>query len=88
MIQEPVSLCVGHVTPNSGSSEDIVKSVISHLSERGISLENLILIGCDCTATTMPVVTVITHHVIGLTMVHFDLTLFSPNLYLKSLPVH
>lgn len=50
LIQEPGSLYVGHVTPNSGSSEDIVKSLISYLSERGISLDNLSVIGCDGTA--------------------------------------
>lgn len=50
LIQEPGSLYVGHITPNSGSSEDIVKSVISYLSERDISLENLIVIGCDGTS--------------------------------------
>lgn len=50
LIQEPGSVYIGHVTPTSGSSEDIVTSIISYLSGRGISLEKLVVIGCDGTA--------------------------------------
>ncbi|GBL75056.1 hypothetical protein AVEN_243840-1 [Araneus ventricosus] len=50
IIQEPGSVYIGHVTPTSGSSEDIVTSIISYLSGRGISLEKLVVIGYDGTA--------------------------------------
>ncbi|GBM06104.1 hypothetical protein AVEN_265166-1 [Araneus ventricosus] len=50
LIQEPGSVYIGHVTPTSGSSEDIVTFIISYLSGRGISLEKLVVKGCDGTA--------------------------------------
>lgn len=50
LIQEPGNIFLGHVTPNSGSSEDIVTSFISYLSSNDISLEELVVIGCDGTA--------------------------------------
>ncbi|GBN92320.1 hypothetical protein AVEN_52992-1 [Araneus ventricosus] len=50
LIQEPDSVHIGHITPTSGSPEDIVTSIISYLSDRGISLEKLVVIGCDGTA--------------------------------------
>ncbi|GBM30491.1 hypothetical protein AVEN_156251-1 [Araneus ventricosus] len=50
LIQEPGSVYIGHVTPTSGSYEDIVTSIISYLFGRGISLEKLVVIGCDGTA--------------------------------------
>lgn len=49
LIQEPGSSYIGHVTPTSGSSGDIVTSIISYLSSRVISLEELVIIGCDGT---------------------------------------
>ncbi|GBN46741.1 hypothetical protein AVEN_182126-1, partial [Araneus ventricosus] len=50
LTQEPGSVYIGHVTPTSGSSEDIVTFIIYYLSGRGISLEKLVVIGCDGTA--------------------------------------
>ncbi|GBM01313.1 hypothetical protein AVEN_170360-1 [Araneus ventricosus] len=47
LIQEPGSVYIGHVTSTSGSSEDIVTSILSYLSGCGISLEKLVVIGCD-----------------------------------------
>lgn len=46
LIQEPGSVYIFHVTPTSGSSEDIV----SYLSGHGFSLEKLFVIGCNGTA--------------------------------------
>ncbi|KAG8189813.1 hypothetical protein JTE90_026116 [Oedothorax gibbosus] len=48
-IQQAGSLYAGHVTPNSESFEDIVKSIISNMSEHGFSFENLIVTGFDST---------------------------------------
>lgn len=50
LIQEPSSVYVGHVTPKSGSSEDIAKSVITYLGDQDISTGSLTVIGCDGTA--------------------------------------
>ncbi|GBN82647.1 hypothetical protein AVEN_70955-1 [Araneus ventricosus] len=50
LIQEPGSVYNGHVTPTSGISEVIVTFTISYLSGHGISLEKLVVIGCDDTA--------------------------------------
>lgn len=50
LIQEPGSVYIGHVTPTSGSSADIVTSVTSFLSGRGIAIDKLLVIGCDGTA--------------------------------------
>lgn len=50
LIQEPGSIYIGHVAPASGSSQDIATSIISYLSGRDISLEKLVVIGCDGTA--------------------------------------
>ncbi|GBM03397.1 hypothetical protein AVEN_237490-1, partial [Araneus ventricosus] len=50
LIQEHSSVYIGHVTPTSGSSYDIITSIISYLSGRGISLGKLVVIGCDGTA--------------------------------------
>ncbi|GBM31501.1 hypothetical protein AVEN_141197-1 [Araneus ventricosus] len=38
LIKEPSSVYIDHVTPTSGSSEDIVTFIISYLSGRGIYL--------------------------------------------------
>ncbi|GBM85896.1 hypothetical protein AVEN_144323-1 [Araneus ventricosus] len=50
LIQEPGSVYIGHVTLTSGSSEDIVTSIISYLSGRGISIKKLVVIRCNGTA--------------------------------------
>lgn len=49
LIQEPGNKFLGHVTPNSGSSDDIATSVISYLASNDISLKVLVVIGCDGT---------------------------------------
>lgn len=49
LIQEPGNIFLGHVTPNSGSSADFATSIISYLSSNDISLEELVVIGCDGT---------------------------------------
>lgn len=49
LIQEPGNIFLGHVTPNSGSSEDIATSIISYLTSNDISLDELVVIGCDGT---------------------------------------
>ncbi|GBL74776.1 hypothetical protein AVEN_243637-1 [Araneus ventricosus] len=41
LIQESAAVYIGHVTPTSGGSADIVTSIISYLSGRGISLKKL-----------------------------------------------
>ncbi|GBN92321.1 hypothetical protein AVEN_52993-1 [Araneus ventricosus] len=50
LIQEPDSVYIGHITPTSRSPEDIVTSIISYLPGSSISLEKLVVIGCDGTA--------------------------------------
>ncbi|GBM97075.1 hypothetical protein AVEN_134364-1 [Araneus ventricosus] len=49
LIQEPDSMYIGHVSPPSGSSENIASPIISYLNGRGLSLKNLVVIGCDGT---------------------------------------
>ncbi|KAL4720604.1 hypothetical protein ACJJTC_006946 [Scirpophaga incertulas] len=49
LIQEPGNIFLGHVTPNSGSAEDIATSIISYLTSNDISLDELVVIGCDGT---------------------------------------
>lgn len=51
LIQEPGSLYIGHVSPSSGSSNDIASSIISYLSTHNIPLDELDVIGCDGTVT-------------------------------------
>lgn len=41
IIKEPGSVYLGHVSPNPGSSKDIVASIIACLAEQGVSLEYL-----------------------------------------------
>lgn len=47
LIQEPGSLYIGHVSPSSGSSNDIASSIISYLSTHNIPIDELDVIGCD-----------------------------------------
>ncbi|GBL75885.1 hypothetical protein AVEN_234228-1 [Araneus ventricosus] len=47
LIQEPGSVYNGLVTPTSGSSGDIIISIISYLSGRDICLEKLVVIRSD-----------------------------------------
>lgn len=51
IIQEPGSVYVGHVTPSSGSAQNIANSIISHLTDGGFSLDELDVMGCDGTVT-------------------------------------
>lgn len=51
IIQEPRSVYVGHVTPSSGSAQNICNSIISHLTDGGFSLDELDVLGCDGTVT-------------------------------------
>ena len=51
LIKEPGSEYIGHVSPNSGSAKDIFTSILSGLTEQGMSIENLDLVGCDGTNT-------------------------------------
>jgi hypothetical protein len=48
LIAEPGSKYIGHVTPLSGSSEDIKQSMIFFLRER-YNLDKLVAVGCDGT---------------------------------------
>ena len=50
LIQEPGSNYIGHVSPQSGKASDISSSIISHLSEQNISLDEFVMVGCDGTA--------------------------------------
>lgn len=40
---------MGHVTPDSGTSENIASSIISFIQQNEIDLSKLIAIGCDGT---------------------------------------
>uniref|UniRef100_A0A1B6KM51 Uncharacterized protein n=1 Tax=Graphocephala atropunctata TaxID=36148 RepID=A0A1B6KM51_9HEMI len=51
IIQEPGSVYVSHVTPCSGSAQNIADSIISYLEKTGLSLDDLDVIGCDGTVT-------------------------------------
>lgn len=51
LLEEPNSVYMGHVTPNSGSAENIRKSIINFLNIKSIDLTHLIAIGCDGTVT-------------------------------------
>lgn len=51
ILQEPGSAFVGHVSPSSGSAENIANSILSYLTEAGFSIDELDVIGCDGTVT-------------------------------------
>lgn len=51
ILQEPGSVFVGHVSPSSGSAENIANSILSYLTEAGFSIDELDVIGCDGTVT-------------------------------------
>lgn len=51
IVQEPGSSYVGHVSPCSGSAQNIADSIISYLAETGLSLDDLDVDGCDGTVT-------------------------------------
>lgn len=51
IIKEPGSDYLSHVSPNSSSAKDITASIVSCLTERGVSLEFLDVVGCDGTNT-------------------------------------
>lgn len=51
ILKEPGSVYIGHVSPSSGSAEDIANSIISYLTETGFSLQELDVVGCDGTVT-------------------------------------
>lgn len=49
LLSEPDSIYIGHVTPDSGTSEQITSSIIKFIKENEIELTKLIAIGCDGT---------------------------------------
>lgn len=49
LIQEPGSKYLGHVTPTSGTANNITKSITDYLTENGISVDNIVAVGCDGT---------------------------------------
>lgn len=51
LIGEPGSVYIGHVSPKSSKAEDISFSIISHMSEQEVSLDQLSVVGCDGTPT-------------------------------------
>lgn len=51
LISEPGSNYIGHVSPSTSSASDIAISIISYISQIGLSLDKLEVIGCDGTAT-------------------------------------
>lgn len=51
ILKEPGSVYIGHVSPSSGTAQNIADSIISHLIDAGFSLDELDVIGCDGTVT-------------------------------------
>ncbi|XP_053967743.1 uncharacterized protein LOC128869586 [Anastrepha ludens] len=51
IIMEPGSQYITHVTPISDTSKGITESMISHLNEMEFDFRELLLVGCDGTAT-------------------------------------
>ena len=49
LIEEPGSKYLGHVTPASGTAEDVKQSLMNFLHERYESLDKFVAIGCDGT---------------------------------------
>jgi len=47
IIAEPGSSYFTHMTPPSGSSEDISESLVASLKERNVKTENIKVVGCD-----------------------------------------
>lgn len=50
LLQEPGSVYLGHISPNSGSSANIFEAMCDLFSDNEISLDSIIAIGCDGTA--------------------------------------
>lgn len=50
LIQEPGSEYIGHISPNSGSAEDITASISTFICSNVIDTSNLSAVGCDGTA--------------------------------------
>jgi hypothetical protein len=50
LLQEPGAEYLGHITPQSGSSEHILDGIINFFNEKNISMDGLVCIGCDGTA--------------------------------------
>jgi len=50
LLQEPDSVYLGHITPNTGSSANIVEAMCDYFAENDISLGSLIAVGCNGTA--------------------------------------
>lgn len=51
LIEEPDTRYLGHVTPSSGSASDISTAIINFFIEKQISIDSLVAVGCDGTAT-------------------------------------
>ena len=49
LLEEPNSVYLGHVTPESGSSSNILSAIKEFFNENNISLNNLQAVGCDGT---------------------------------------
>lgn len=49
LLSEPGSVYIGHVTPDSGSSADITRSITNFVAQKEISLSKLVAVGCDGT---------------------------------------
>lgn len=50
LISEPGGRYIGHVTPQTGSAQDIKNSIIEYLHEEQINIHDLVAIGVDGTA--------------------------------------
>ena len=47
LIQEPGSKYIGHIKPLSGKAVDIANSILEYMTEKNISLSELVCVGCD-----------------------------------------
>ena len=50
LIEEPGSMFLTHVCPQSGRAQEIFNKIIQNLADINVGLNNLVVVGCDVTA--------------------------------------
>ena len=50
LVQEPGSVYIGHIAPESGSSSSILQAIATFVQKNNTDIENLMAVGCDGTA--------------------------------------
>ena len=51
LIEEPESKYLGHISPSTGTAQEVKRGIIEYLSANNISVDKLVAMGCDGTVT-------------------------------------